>query len=182
MPAKLDTPTVACGQHLHSCDNHVELFVAVSAHAPPLIGCVQCLNRLQRQLGRRRRCPNLTLRSAATVIERSKHALAGSSEPCEPCIDFRTNVTLVPQEGFEPPTHALRMRCSTPELLRLYPLFTRPYYKSLALSSSLAPSRVRRCCKPHNKTAISDDREEGKRAAQASPRKQATSEGVKARP
>jgi integrase len=26
---------------------------------------------------------------------------------------------LVPQEGFEPPTHALRMRCSTPELLRL---------------------------------------------------------------
>jgi len=27
---------------------------------------------------------------------------------------------LVPQEGIEPPTHALRMRCSTPELLRLY--------------------------------------------------------------
>ena len=26
---------------------------------------------------------------------------------------------MVPQEGFEPPTHALRMRCSTPELLRL---------------------------------------------------------------
>jgi hypothetical protein len=26
---------------------------------------------------------------------------------------------LVPQEGIEPPTHALRMRCSTPELLRL---------------------------------------------------------------
>jgi hypothetical protein len=25
---------------------------------------------------------------------------------------------LVPQEGIEPPTHALRMRCSTPELLR----------------------------------------------------------------
>ena len=25
---------------------------------------------------------------------------------------------MVPQEGFEPPTHALRMRCSTPELLR----------------------------------------------------------------
>ena len=27
-------------------------------------------------------------------------------------------VRLVPQEGIEPPTHALRMRCSTPELLR----------------------------------------------------------------
>ena len=25
---------------------------------------------------------------------------------------------MVPQEGFEPPTRALRMRCSTPELLR----------------------------------------------------------------
>ena len=25
---------------------------------------------------------------------------------------------MVPQEGIEPPTHALRMRCSTPELLR----------------------------------------------------------------
>src|SRR5262245_4422668 len=30
-------------------------------------------------------------------------------------------VLLVPQEGFEPPAHALRMRCSTPELLRPYP-------------------------------------------------------------
>ena len=28
-------------------------------------------------------------------------------------------IELVPQEGIEPPTHALRMRCSTPELLRL---------------------------------------------------------------
>ena len=27
-------------------------------------------------------------------------------------------ILLVPQEGIEPPTHALRMRCSTPELLR----------------------------------------------------------------
>ena len=31
---------------------------------------------------------------------------------------------LVPQEGFEPPTHALRMRCSTPELLRPFPILS----------------------------------------------------------
>ena len=37
------------------------------------------------------------------------HAQTG----CKPLI------VLVPQEGIEPPTHALRMRCSTPELLRL---------------------------------------------------------------
>ena len=35
----------------------------------------------------------------------------------------RRAVLMVPQEGFEPPTHALRMRCSTPELLRLCSLF-----------------------------------------------------------
>jgi hypothetical protein len=37
---------------------------------------------------------------------------------------------LVPQEGIEPPTHALRMRCSTPELLRLSPFS----FKALVLS------------------------------------------------
>ncbi len=30
---------------------------------------------------------------------------------------------MVPLKGFEPPTHALRMRCSTPELQRLAKLF-----------------------------------------------------------
>src|SRR5262245_5179804 len=34
-------------------------------------------------------------------------------------------ISLVPQEGFEPPTHALRMRCSTPELLRLFSISQR---------------------------------------------------------
>ena len=40
---------------------------------------------------------------------------------CHPCLRYvlspmcpgRTGENLVPQEGFEPPTHALRMRCST---------------------------------------------------------------------
>jgi hypothetical protein len=34
---------------------------------------------------------------------------------------------MVPQEGFEPPTHALRMRCSTPELLRHYQASSNAY-------------------------------------------------------
>ena len=50
---------------------------------------------------------------------------------CHPCLRYvllpmcpgRTNFLLVPQEGIEPPTHALRMRCSTPELLRLSCIF-----------------------------------------------------------
>jgi hypothetical protein len=36
----------------------------------------------------------------------------------------KPQILLVPQEGIEPPTHALRMRCSTPELLRLYCSFS----------------------------------------------------------
>jgi integrase len=35
-------------------------------------------------------------------------------------VSGQSEQNLVPQEGFEPPTHALRMRCSTPELLRLF--------------------------------------------------------------
>src|SRR5262245_6130303 len=42
-----------------------------------------------------------------------------------PMCPGRTGLEMVPQEGFEPPTHALRMRCSTPELLR-HPRSRRP--------------------------------------------------------
>ena len=40
-------------------------------------------------------------------------------QPTHALIFCKLLILLVPQEGFEPPTHALRMRCSTPELLRL---------------------------------------------------------------
>lgn len=42
---------------------------------------------------------------------------------------------VVPQEGIEPPTRALRMRCSTPELLRR-PLGLGGFYKQRAGGSS----------------------------------------------
>jgi hypothetical protein len=46
-------------------------------------------------------------------------------------------ILLVPQEGFEPPTHALRMRCSTPELLRLFPIAPKLFKLSLQRPKSL---------------------------------------------
>src|SRR5262245_28883116 len=62
---------------------------------------------------------------------------------CHPCLRYvplpicpgRTLIFLVPQEGFEPPTHALRMRCSTPELLRHYSMFSVTYEMAVEAAS-----------------------------------------------
>src|SRR5215470_5986701 len=60
---------------------------------------------------------------------------------CPEDISSNCLILLVPQEGFEPPTHALRMRCSTPELLRHCSLFSFDWrITGLSAMSRISPS------------------------------------------
>ena len=50
---------------------------------------------------------------------RTKSVTHVSSINRNPCVRYGPRSTLVPGEGFEPPTNGLQNRCSTPELTRL---------------------------------------------------------------
>ena len=90
------------------------------------------LEGIKQTTGRKRAFPGcLTLATTHLSIMGAIATRTVHEAPCTLHYQSKSLILLVPQEGFEPPTHALRMRCSTPELLRLSTLISD---RSLAFS------------------------------------------------